>query len=303
MSAWFLPFTIFLCVFTAGQSFAESQSRIKTFKNQKFEESHTLTDARLKAESGSLSKLSTKFSLSYFGPTFGDFAAPDQPNPDGSVGSFSQAIRGSVAARYRLSPDRAMSAGTGISINHPFHGWDRTDVNNPFISYDFNSRMGKLQMRNSPGAIVATVPEYIEIGEVGGVNWNNSLVYRIGESKFAVSFDSGIDYWIYSRAYRPGPKRLGGDGRAQQWTLAWYPGAKYYFSDALNVYSSAAFQLYNPRESENLSVLWNRSVSVRLGTGYAHSRTFYFATYVQSYVENLSWDMTTFNMSGVFSLL
>lgn len=289
---------------SAAPAFASAgESRVPIFKNKKFEESGTLTDPKLKAESGSLSRVSAKFSLSYFGPTFGDLGAPDQPNPDGTVGSYSQAIRGSISARYRFSPDRAMSAGTGISINHPFHGWDRTDVNNPFVSYDFSNRFGNLQMRNSPGLVIATVPEYTETGEVGGVNWNNSLVYKVSDSKFALSFDSGIDYWIYERSYRPGSRRNGGDGRAQQYTIAWYPGFKYNFTDSLQVYSSAAFQLYNPREAEDHGVLWNRTVSARLGVGYSHSRDFYFAPYIQGFVENLSWDMTTINLTGVFSVL
>jgi hypothetical protein len=290
-------------LFGNGSHAAEGESRLRIFKNKKFEESHTLTDAKLKAESGSLSRVSGKLSLSYFGPTFGDFSAPDQPNPDGTVATYSQAFRGSVSARYRLNPDSAVSAGTGISINHPFHGWDRTDVNNPFLSYDFSSRFGKLQMRNSPGIVIATVPDYTEIGEIGGVNWNNSLVYRVSDSKFALSFDSGFDYWIYKRTYRPGSRRDGGDGRAQQYTIAWYPGFKYNFRDYLQMYSSMGFQLYNPREAEDLGVLWNRTVSIRLGLGYSHSRDFYFAPYIQGFVENLSWDMTTINMTGVFSVL
>ncbi|MDZ4083505.1 MAG: hypothetical protein U1E10_11255 [Bdellovibrionales bacterium] len=270
---------------------------------KKFEESNTLTDPKLRADAGSLSQLSMRASLSYFGPTLGDLSAPEQPNPDGSVGNYSQAMKGSVSLRYRLSPDRTISAGTGISLIKPFHGWDRTDVNNPFVSYDFSNRFGKLQMRNSPGLTVSTVPNYTDIGQFGGVSWDNSLVYGIADTKLAISFDTAINYWIFTRAHRPGSTKSGGDGRASQYSISWYPGLKYNFTDKLNLNGSAGFSLYNPREVFNDTTLWNRTVTLRLGLGYAVTRDIYFAPYLQGFVTRPSLDLTTLNVSGVFSVL
>jgi hypothetical protein len=270
--------------------------------NKKFEDSETLTDAKLKADAGSLSRFSAKASLSYYGPTFGDLSVAEQPNPDGSVGNYSQAIKGSVSARYRLSPDSAISAGTGVAFNKPFHGWERTDVSNPFISYDFSSRFGKLQMRNSPGLTVSTVPNYTAIGQIGGLSWDNSLVYALGAG-FAASFDSTFNLWIFNRQYRPGSLKSGGDGTASQYSISWYPGLKYNFSDKFNVNTSAGFSLQNPRSAFDDTVLLNKTVSLRLGAGYAFTRDVYFAPYVQSYVTRLAFDTTSINVSGVFSVL
>lgn len=270
--------------------------------NKKFEDSHTLTDAKLKAEAGSLSRFSAKASLSYFGPTLGDLSASEQPNPDGSVGNYSQAIKGSLSVRYRLTPDSTISAGTGVAFNKPFHGWERTDINNPFVSYDFSNRFGPLQMRNSPGLTVSTVPNYTQIGQIGGLSWDNSLVYALGGG-WAASFDSGFNLWIFTRAYRPGSPKKGGDGNASQYTISWYPGLKYNFSDKLNVNTSAGFSLQNPRSAFDDTVLWNKTVSLRLGLGYAFTRDVYFAPYVQSYVTKLALDTTSINVSGVFSVL
>ena len=270
-------------------------------RNKQFEDSLTLTDAKLKADAGSLSRFSMKASLSYFGPTFGDLSASEQPNPDGSVGNYSQAIKGSVSTRYRLSPDSAVSAGTGISLIKPFHGWDRTDVSNPFVSYDYSSRFGKLQMRNSPGLTISTVPNYTAIGQIGGVSWDNSLVYGIAGG-LALSFDTSFNYWIFTREYRPGPTKKGGDGNASLYSVSWYPGFKFNFSDRFNVNTSAGFQLANPR-SEDVAALWNKTVSLRLGMGYAFTRDIYFAPYVQTFVTKLAFDTTTINVAGVFSVL
>jgi hypothetical protein len=283
-------------------SLTSTTSGRSLLQNKKFEDSNTLTDAKLKADAGSLSRWSAKTSLSYFGPTFGDLSAADQPNPDGSVGNYSQAIKGSVSARYRLSPDSTISAGTGISLNKPFHGWDRTDVNNPFISYDFSDRFGRLQMRNSPGLTISTVPNYTAIGQIGGVSWDNSLVYGVGGG-FALSFDSSFSYWIFNREYRPGSIKKGGDGTAGQYSISWYPGFKFNMTDKLNLYTSAGFSLQNPRSAGNATTLLNKTVSLRLGLGYAFTRDVYFAPYVQSYVTQLALDTTSINVAGVFSVL
>ena len=286
-----------------SESSTVSGSAAKVLGSKQFEETQTITDAKLRADAGSLSQWSAKASLSYYGPTLGDLSAPDQPNPDGSVGSYSQAIKGAVSVRYRMSPERAFSTGTGVALNHPFHGMDRVDANNPFLTYDHTMRFGGLQMRTSPGMTISTVPNYTAIAQVGGLMLDNSMVYGLGRSGFALSFDTNLSYWIYSREYRPGSTKKGGDGLAQQYTIAWYPGVKYNFSDRLNVNSSAGFQLYNPRQMGDASTLWNRSVTLRLGLGYAFSRDVYFAPYVQGFTNNLSPEMTTFNVSGVFSVL
>lgn len=286
----------------AASSATSTTSTSSILPNRKFEESSTLTDAKLKADAGSLSRFSAKASLAYYGPTFGDLSAPEQPNPDGSVGNYSQAIKGSISARYRLSPDSTISAGTGVAFNKPFHGLERTDVNNPFVSYDFSSRFDKLQMRNSPGLTVSTVPNYTQIGQIGGLSWDNSLVYDLG-SGWAASFDSSFNLWIFTRPYRSGPPKKGGDGNASQYSLSWYPGLKYNFSDRFNVNTSAGFSLQNPRSAFDDTVLWNKTVSLRLGAGYAFTRDVYFAPYVQSYVTKLAFDTTSINVAGVFSVL
>ncbi|GEM_PF-772333 len=283
---------------------ATSSTRASEFVGQKkFEETQTISDAKLKADGGSLSRFSMKGSLSYFGPTFGDLSAADQPNPDGGVGVYAQAVRGSVSGRYRFSSDSAMSAGTGVAFLKPFHGWERTDVNNPFVSYDFNSRWAGIQARNSLGASVTTVPNYRNTGQVGGLNAGQSFVYRLMGSGWALSFDYDLSYWIFERSYRPGSTRRGGDGLVSQWTMSWIPGVKYNFSDKLNVNATVGFLAYNPRSTTDLGVIWSRTPTLRLGAGYALTRDVYLNPYIQGFATNMRAEMVTMNVSGVFSVL
>ncbi|KYG67254.1 hypothetical protein AZI86_09625 [Bdellovibrio bacteriovorus] len=265
-------------------------------KNEKFEEDKDITDTRLKADSGSLSRYSLKFSLSYFGPPVGDLSNENQPNPNGSIGPNETSVGGSISGRYRLDSKTAISMGTGISMLTPFHGVKRTDVKTPFISYDRSARVWDAQMRNSFGASVTTVPNYRDVGQVGTLSYDNNLVYNFGSSGFAAGVDSSLSYFLYERDYEKADKK------ASRYFVGFYPQVKYNFTDKLNVYTSVALNFMNPRwEAE--PVLLNQILSGRLGMGYGYSRDIYIAPYLNFYPENLRGDNTTFSVSTIFSIL
>lgn len=265
--------------------------------NKKFEENREITDAKIKADAGSLSKYSLKLNLSYYGPTLGELDAKDQPNPDGSKGSYETSLGGSLGARYRLDPKTTISAGTGIKFIHPFHGVSRTDVNNPYISYDMTNKVNGIQMRNSFGASYITVPVYVQAGEYAGVNYDASFTYDMGSSGYAIGLDTSLAYYLYNRGYEKADKN------AQRNNVAFYPTFKYNFSDRVSMNTSLNISFYNPRSRRDEFALLNKTVSQRLGVGYAYSRDVYISPYVNFFPDKLSWDRTTVNVSTSLSML
>lgn len=263
----------------------------------KHEDAKILTDSKLRADDGSLSKWSFKGNFSYSGPTIGNLGAADLPNPSGKAGNYRQRISGSFSNRYRISPVEAVSFGTGLTFNHPFHGLSRTDVNNPFFSYDRALRSGNLQMRTSPGITIVTAPDYAAIGEVAGLSWINSAVYNVGSSGLALSLDTTLYWWYFNREIQKG------DRPSDTWSFMWIPGFKYNFSDGLNVYTNFGLNIANPRSNPNKSVLLNDLVTWRAGASYAYGRDIYIAPYVQTYTDRISSDSTTINFSVTFNLL
>lgn len=264
--------------------------------NKKFEENNEITDARLKAEEGSRSKYSMKFSLSYQGPPVGEPLAKDQPNPDNNPGDYSTALGGSVGLRYRFSPQSALSAGTGLSALTPFHGIRRFDVKTPYLSYDLSNRIGDMQMRNSWSGSVTTVPNYQKIGQVGGLGYSNSMVYNVATSGWALGLDTNLDYFIYNRDY------VKKDGKASKYHIGLYPNLKYNISDKFSVNTSVAFMYQNLRSSTNDWKVANKTRTGRLGAGYAFTKSVYFSPYLNYYMEDFSWDTTTLNFATTFSI-
>jgi hypothetical protein len=279
----------------SGGSTSGSMSEI--LGNKKFQENEQITDAKLKAEEGSFSRYSLKFNLSYYGPTLNDFSAADQPNVDKAVGPYSTSLGGSMSGRYRISSTRTISMGTGMKANHPFHGMDRFDMNNPYLSYDMSTRIGGVQMRNSPGVSIITIPNYTQVGEYGAINWDNSLVYDLGRSRFAVALDTGLGYFLYNRGYE---KK---DGKAARYNLSVAPSLKYNFTDKFSMNTSFGFSFWNPRQVASQATMWNRTVTQRIGFGYALTRDVYFAPYFNFYPSRIASDTTTLNFSTIFSIL
>lgn len=269
----------------------------EVLRNKKFEEDKDITDAKLKADAGSLSRYSMKFSLSYFGPRIGDLGEKYQPNPDGSVGSTATAVKGSINAVYRFNSESTLSMGTGLSALTPFHGIQRMDTSDPYLTYGRTSKLGGVQMRNSVGASYVTTYNYRQVGEYGGLSYDSSLVYNIGTSRVSVGTDLSLSYYLYSRDYEAK------DGKAVQSTIGLYPQIKYSFTDKLSVNTSVALGWWNLRRRENPWLFENRTLSQRVGLGWAFRRDIYFSPYLNFYPERLATNTTTFNFSTVFSVL
>lgn len=282
---------------TVDSTEGANSSRQKVGHLKKFEDSNTLTDPRLRADEGSMSQLSAKFNLSYYGPTLADLNAKDQPNPDGGVGMYETSLSGSISARLRLSATRSWALGTGIKAIHPLHGLERFDVNNPYLAYEMSNRWGQLQMRNSPGISLITVPNFKKIGEYGALTFYNAFVYEFSGTSLSLGLDTDFGYYLYHRAYEKS------DGKASRFTFAVSPNLKYRLNEKININTAIATNFWNPRSLENAWALHNRSPTGKIGLGYSWTKEIYLNPYIYLYPNKLATDTATLNFAAVFSVL
>ncbi len=284
--------------FTGVTESSSTSSSLKgILRQKKFEDDSVITDTKLKADEGSRSEYSMKFNLSFSGPPIGDLNNRKQPNPDGSIGTYDTRISGSISGRYRISPETALSLGSGVTALNPIQGVTRYDMNNPFIGYDISSKWMNLQLRNAFSLIDATNPDYMAVGETGGVTYANYAVYNVNQSKLALALESSLSYWFFNRGYVKSDKTAG------TYSLAFYPYLKYNATSKLNINTSLAIQYMNPRAADNPSVLSNKTISQQLALGYAFSKDVYFSPNINFYPAKLTADSTTINFSTTFSLL
>ncbi len=283
---------------TTADSTNESHTTLNdVLKNKKFDDNTEITDAKLKADSGSLSRYSLKFSLAYAGPAVTDLNNPSQPNPDPIPCVCETSLSGSVSTRYRIDSKNTIGVGTGVSALTPLQGVKRYDVKNPFISYDSSSKIQDVQVRNSVSVSAVTNVVYRNLGETSGIGFDNSLVYDIGLSRFAIGLDTSLSYYLFERGY------VASDRGTTRYTLSLYPMTKYNFSDRFNVSTSLAMGFYNPRLSNDSSILKNKTLSQRLGVGYAFTREIYLSPFLNFFPGQFNTDTTTINFSTSFSVL
>lgn len=265
-------------------------------KSKTFQENTEITDAKLKADAGSLSRYSLKFNVTYSGPTLTDLSEKDQPNPDGSIGSFQTALGGSMGARYRLNSKSTVGISTGLKAIHPFLGVERVDLSNPSLTYDYSARVMGVQMKNSPGFVLRTVPDFTKVGQYGMLLDNHSIVFDLGSSGFSVGTDMAVGVFLYNREYQVK------DGKAARYSFEFNPNLKYNFSDKLSIITASNISLWNPRGRSDQYALLNKSVNQRLGMGYAFKRDIYINPFLTFYPQHLAWSGVTLNMTTIFSV-
>lgn len=291
---------------TTQESTAATKSKLsEALSNKKFEDDTQITDAKLKAENGSLSKYSLKFNLGYSGPPTSNLDSSFQPNPDTNKKPADVNLSGSLGAKFRFSSDQTFSAGTGVSAIDPMHGVSRYDTNDPFIAYSLLSRVNGMQMSHYFKTAYVTTPRYTSLGENGSVSYDNWLVYDLGKSPFALEFDTGFGYYFYNRGpYLTGKAKVDKyELRATRYSVTFIPILKYRLSGKLNLETSVSFSYLNYRTTED-HTLWNQSMSTqRLGIGYAISRDIYINPYISFYPDQFSPEYTSLNISTSFSLL
>jgi hypothetical protein len=280
-----------------------SSYKIQGLKNKEFADDNKLTDIRLRAAAGSLSRYSANANLLFLGPSVGNPSEPDRPNPDKTIRENAQTLNGNLSFRYRFDSDHTLALGGGMAIVHPLQGADRTNANNPFIAYSVAENIGGVEMLISPGITYFTVPAYKAVGEVGGATLTDGMVFHLGNSRYSLSLDISGSYWYYNRPYQKPTRKSLGDSTAQQMSAMSAPGLKYSFNDHLVAFASVDFQISNPRAVENNTTWQDRTPSSRMGLSYAYDRAIFISPFIQTYPSLMSADATTMNIATIFSVL
>jgi hypothetical protein len=280
----------------------QSSESAKGFQ-KKFEENHEISDASLKANAGSLSRWSMRFNLGYAGPPLGDLSALEQPNLDGTVTNDATSVSGNMGVRYRFDPARSLSLVVGVQDDYPLREQQHFGLSNPTMAYNSGFRFLGWQMLSSPGFSLITDRVLHAKGEYGSVVYTLNSVRDLGDSDFALSFDSSVNWYLFYRDYNAAPVKKGGDGKLRRIKYTLQPGAKYNVTRKFNVNAYFGINLFNPRNEESSLPIYSRPVYIRTGVGYAFTRDIYVNPYLQLYPGHLGMNTTTINLSTVFSIL
>ncbi len=198
-----------------------------------------ITNAKLRAESGSKSKFSLSFTGSYLGSSLEVPFDKDRPNTSNEATPPRVFMGGSFGGRYRIDKNQSLSLGIGYSVVRPFQEARYWDVSNPYVSYSYAGKIGKVQNISDATLSVTTNRDETEIGSFMAGSLSNTMMYDFGGSRASIGLAAVGEYTYFSKD-KDSLARYAGDeadktfkaGRDQRdYTLAAYPLMEYAISD------------------------------------------------------------------------
>lgn len=270
-----------------------------------------ITNARMRAESGSKSKWSMSVSGGYTGGALSRPFSVDRPNLSGEPGNqVDTSLDGGISARYRWSKNDSIQLGTSFGLQTPFQGdvdkkGNQFNVYDPSVEYDRVGRIGDLQTTFAVGASAGTSNESQSIDRLSVVSMS-VVGLKSFQNGLTLGLSLGADYRLYDSsagknadAYIPS---YGHDGRTE-WSLGLYPFAEYAFNDTFSF--RTVFGYFNWRHlygDTNSARLLQTFVYQSVGIGMAISRNVYLYPNIQFVPDNIRSDFTNVALSATINV-
>jgi hypothetical protein len=208
-----------------------------------------LTNNKLRAESGSKSRLSVASTLTYNGGTvsqpFGQFR-PDITTANGQ--SQVSDIEGGISIKYNLTTLDSLVFGETVRYITPVnsatkvptgYAGDKFDNFNPNLYYQRIYKMGGWQSYVQVGPTIYTQSDLTKIGYLGNMSVYNAAAYDFKGTNWSVGTEMGVAYsWFQSPVAHPDSQLMTAQDTAaasSDWDAFAYPYVEYRINDKLNV--------------------------------------------------------------------
>ncbi len=274
------------------------------------EADQAITNRRLRASEGSLSKWSIATFWNYQGGSVNDPTDPERPNivGGGNVQTL-QSLSGEVGVKYRLTKLDSLTASTGLFMTTPFHS--EIDENSPLKeSFDKNSRKLNIQ---DPSLKYAHLDKLWGIQSISSVmgKWitNNQLTDLEFRSELTLSQnfmkDVGDTGFSYGAAIIGYFYDFTGDVENESLTerlIGLYPQAEYVINDMYNVRTVFGWQVFEQRRGDDSETYDKRKVYQSVGLGISVTRDIFLYPNIQFIPSNIRDDVTNIAMSANINL-
>jgi hypothetical protein len=274
-----------------------------------------ITNARMRAESGSKSKWSMSLDLAYTG---GDTQKPFGMNrPNLAVGEPGNQVQTSmdvgVSGRYRWSKNDSMTFGTSFGFMTPFQGdvdsnENQMNVFDPGVGYNRTFAAGGLQNSLTLAADFGTSDEAQAIERLGSTAFSATTL-KSWKNGLATGISTTIAYRFYGN--EAGEQTEGGTAargfyggdRRTDWSLGIYPFAEYAFNDQYSL--RTVFGYFNWRHlygDAQTTRLLQTFVYQSIGVGMALTRDLYLYPNIQFIPDDIRSDLTNVALSAQINI-
>lgn len=297
---------IALSIILAHQAFAATATTNPEANTQASDEAdQAITNRRLRAAEGSLSKWSISTFWNYQGGSLNDPTEPERPNivSGGNVQTL-QSLSGEIGVKYRLTKLDSLTFSTGLFMTTPFHS--EIDDNSPLKpAFDENSQELNIQ---DPFLKYSHLDKIWGIQSIttaqGKLITNNQLSERRFRSELLLSqnfmkdvnqtgFSYGANFMAYFYDFRDSVKLESNTERL----LGIYPQAEYVINDTYNLRTVFGWQVYEQTRGMPSDTYKKRKVYQSVGVGISVNRDLFFYPNIQFIPSNIRDDVTNIAVS------
>jgi len=239
-----------------------------------------ITNAKLRAESGSKSRWSASFSANYYGASLEKPLDKDRPNPTRDPVPQQVRMSGDISGRFRFNKSTSVNFGTGFSLQRPLQEAKRGDLSNPYVAMNYVSRIGKVQNIATAALTIPTMRDDLLVGTMASVAVADTMMYDFNGSPFSLGLAGEIGYTFYrdmkdqlvSLQNRPA---IPAGYNQEDYGFAVYPLAEYAFSDRIQLRTVFRPWIYGHSPFRSGFTMYKRPWTQSIGMGFAVTRDIY----------------------------
>lgn len=272
-----------------------------------------ITNAKLRAESGSKSEWSIKADINYNGGNLETPFGPVRPNYAGiSSQDNSTSIAGTVAVAYRLTMHDSLRGGTGILILTPFqdttealensNGQRKTDVANPYLEYSRSMKIEGIQNIFDTSYTQITQSAYNNAHYVGTYDINHTALYKIGNTEWEVGGNIDFNYTFFNNDKNADDTLNNPEGGRSDYSIGLYPYVEYAFNDRYSLRTVFRFLTFDHYRNDAPSTFLRELYTQSLGFGIAVTRDVYLYPNIQFAPEHLSPERTNVGLNTTINI-
>lgn len=238
-----------------------------------------ITNARMRAETGSKSKLSVSLTANYLGGTIKEPLSENRANPTSEPTPEKVRMSGDIGLRYRQTKNLSFTAGGGYSMVRPFHGMDKSELSTPYAGMNYASKIGPTQNSSDVSVSYATEEDSVEIGATYSVGVGHTMLMNVGKTALTAGLSLTADYTNFDKKNSDVTLTDGTKAPAyafqQNYTLAAYPFMEYAFSDRFQFRTVFRPWIFSHRRTADAWEFQKRPWTQSVGLGIVITRDVY----------------------------
>jgi hypothetical protein len=264
-----------------------------------------ITNRRLRADAGSLSKWSAAMFFNYQGGSVADPLKPERPNiVNGADALTLQNLTGEIGVRYRLTAVDSLTLSTGFFITTPFHDSIDTDneklnktfdethqklnVSDPSIKYVHLAKISGVQSVSLIKPMFITNNQQRDAGYQASFLFSQTFMKDVGNTGF--SFGAGFQSLVYT--FHNNNQKLSDS------VTGFYPAAEYVINDTFNLRTVFGFQVYEQFRYQEQGTFTKRKVYQSVGLGISVTRDIFLYPNIQYIPSDIRADRTNIAISA-----